>query len=139
MRVAIYANLFGIAACFTAAAQPAPSDKDQPSPMERASGAAQAQSSGTAPGMKVYVDPQTGAFLSEPPQGAAPPELSPAERNAFSTSHQGLSEEQNPIPGGGVRLNLQGRFQSPLTVTVGPDGKVTMQHRSADAPANDQK
>jgi hypothetical protein len=137
MRVVIYAKAFGLAACLSAAAQPAP--PDQPSATERPPGKAQLQPLETAPGMKVYVDPQTGAFLKEPPQGAAPPELSPVERNAFSTSHQGLVEEQNPAPGGGVRLNLQGRFQSPLTVTVGPDGKVTMEHRSLDAPANDKR
>ena len=139
MKAAIYAKLFSVAACFAAGAQPAPSYKNQPSPTENPPGGAQIEPPGTASGMKVFIDPQTGAFLQEPPTTGTPLELSPEDRNRFSTSHQGLVEEQNPVPGGGVRLDLQGRFRNPLTVTIGPDGNVTMQHRSPDAPANDQR
>jgi hypothetical protein len=32
------------------------------------------------------------------------------------------------VPGGGVKLDLQGRFHSPLAATIGPDGKLKMQH-----------
>ena len=32
------------------------------------------------------------------------------------------------MPGGGVKLDLQGRFQSPLIATVDENGKVRMQH-----------
>jgi hypothetical protein len=139
MRVAIYAKLFSIAACFAAGAQPAPSDKNQLSPAEHPPEGAQVEPPGNASGMKVFIDPQTGAFLQEPATTGTPLELSPEDRNRLSTSHQGLVEEQNPVPGGGVRLDLQGRFRNPLTVTIGPDGNVTMQHRQLDTPTGDTR
>ena len=89
--------------------------------------------------MKAFVDPQTGALTREPAPGTAPLELSPAEKNAFSTSHEGLVEVPSTVPGGGFKLDLQGRFQSPLTATVGPDGKVTTQHQHADGPSDGKK
>lgn len=70
----------------------------------------------TAPAMRVYVDPKTGAILHEPPQQIAPEELpTPA-----SQSGEGLVER--PAPGGGVMIDLQGRFMSPITATAAPDG-----------------
>jgi hypothetical protein len=92
-----------------------------------------------APGMKVYIDPQTGAFLSEPAPGTVPPAASAAERNAFSTSHQGLVEVPSSVPGGGVRLDIQGRFQSPLTAKVGSDGSIELDHGRLDVPSDDKK
>jgi hypothetical protein len=89
---------------------------------------------GANSGMKAYIDPQTGAFLSEPPPGTPPLQLSP---DAFSTSDQGLVG--TPLPGGGVKVDLQGRFRSPLTATVGPDGKVTITHQRPAAPPGDKK
>jgi hypothetical protein len=41
---------------------------------------------------------------------------------AFSRSSAGLVETRSP--GGGVMVDLQGRFQSPLIATVGTDGQV---------------
>ncbi len=79
-------------------------------------------------GMTVYVDPQTGAFVPEPAPGLEAVELSPQLRNALSTSHDGLIETASPLPGGGVRLDLQGRFQSPMVVTIDANGKLRMRH-----------
>src|SRR6266849_5933634 len=81
-----------------------------------------------APGMTIYVDPKTGAIVKEPAPGTVPLTLTPQLRNALSTSHQGLVEEVSPIPGGGIKLDLQGRFQNPLMVTIDGEGKVRMQH-----------
>jgi hypothetical protein len=78
--------------------------------------------------MKIYIDPQIGAILREPAPGTAPLQLSPELRNALSTSHQGLVEAPSSVPGGGVKVDLQGRFQSPLVVTIDSSGKVKMQH-----------
>jgi hypothetical protein len=80
-----------------------------------------------ASGMIIHIDPQTGEFGRTPAPGTVPLQLSPQERNAFSTSHQGLVEIPSSVPGGGVKLDLQGRFHSPLAVTVDPDGKLKMQ------------
>ena len=80
------------------------------------------------PGMVIYIDPQTGAILREPAPGTVPLQLTPQLLNALSTSHQGLVEAPSAVAGGGVMLDLQGRFQSPLFVTIDANGKVKMQH-----------
>lgn len=67
-------------------------------------------------GQWIHVDPQTGQRVP-PPAGRAAVTVDPA----FSTSHAGLVEQ--PAPGGGVMVDLQGRFRSAATATVGADGK----------------
>jgi hypothetical protein len=91
---------------------------------------------GGAPGMTIYIDPTTGALLSEPAPGSVPLQLTPQLQNAFSTSHQGLVE--TPAPGGGVKVDLQGRFRSPLMATTDANGKVRIQHLQ-ETPPDDAK
>jgi hypothetical protein len=79
-------------------------------------------------GQTVYIDPNTGEVLSAPAPGTQPLRLSPAERNALSTSHQGLVQVPSAIPGGGVKLDLQGRFQSPFIAIVAADGTASVNH-----------
>ena len=79
-----------------------------------------------SPGMTIEVDPSTGRILPGTPQTLPP--LSPAEQNAVSTSSEGLQELPVVGAAGGTKVNLQGRFQSPLMATVGPDGKVVVEH-----------
>lgn len=79
---------------------------------------------GSAEMMTAYVDPVTGRFVPTPPAGTVLP-LSKELRDAMSTSHEGLTEE--PLPGGGFKLDLRGRFQSATVATVGADGTVTWQ------------
>ncbi len=74
-----------------------------------------------AAGYWVYVDPETGARSARPPADAA---AAMAADPAFSTSGQGLVPR--PAPGGGEIIDLQGRFQSPTVLTVGPNGKVSV-------------
>ena len=131
-------SLLGVAACF---AVTAPAFSEEGSPFS--SGETQTGSGTSVPqppaekpaavpegaaGMKVYIDPKTGAILREPAPGTVPLQLTPREQNALSTSHQGLVEVPSSVPGGGVKLDLQGRFQSPLFVTIDANGKVKMQH-----------
>jgi hypothetical protein len=79
---------------------------------------------------RVFVDPETGELVS--PARAMPKQAPPANA-AFSTSHEGLVEEESPVPGGGVMVDLQGRFQSPLMVTLDSDGGVEFTHEHAAA------
>lgn len=79
-------------------------------------------------GMKVYLDPQTGALRDTPAPGTAPLILSPQEQNALSTYSGDLEQIPSSLPGGGVMVDLKGRFQSPLMATIGPDGKVRTFH-----------
>ena len=83
-------------------------------------------------GLRVHIDPQTGRLTKKPGTGI-PMQLSPAEVNALSTSHHGLVEALSPRSRGGVFINLQGRFQSPLVATVDETGKVTIHHLDADS------
>jgi hypothetical protein len=131
-------SLLGVGACFIVTVHPAFPEEGQ------AVLSGQPQTSGTsgpqppaekpaavpegASGMIIHIDPQTGELRKTPAPGAVPLQLSPQERNAFSTSHQGLVQVPSSVPGGGVKLDLQGRFQSPLVVTIDPDGKVKMHH-----------
>ncbi len=69
-------------------------------------------------GQWIHVDPQTGARTGAPADARAATAADPA----FSTSHDGLVER--PAPGGGVTVDLQGRFRSAVIATVGADGKV---------------
>jgi hypothetical protein len=79
-------------------------------------------------GMIGHTDPATGAIVKEAAPGSAPLVMNPAELNARSTSHQGLTEQMGTESGGGVMIDLKGRFQSPLIGSIGPDGKPRMGH-----------
>ena len=66
------------------------------------------------PGMKAYVDPSSGRLVPGPavPEPAAPlPPPAPP-----------LAEE--PAPGGGTMVRLNGQFMSNVVATVNPDGSV---------------
>ena len=133
-------RLLGVAACIAVTAQPAFSEEDPLVPSgqtQNGSGTSVPQPSAEKPaavpevaagGLRVYIDPQTGAIRQTPFPGSAPLQLTPREQNALSTSHEGLVEVPSALPGGGVKLDLQGRFQSPLIATIDATGKVKMQH-----------
>jgi len=93
----------------------------------------------TASAMTIHIDPVTGRLLKEPAPGSVSLQLPPQLQNALSTSHQGLVEVPSPKPGGGMMLDLQGRFQSPLMATIGADGKVSMHHLGEPAKSDDKK
>jgi hypothetical protein len=78
--------------------------------------------------MILHIDPKTGAVRNDPAPGTQPLVLSPAEREAASTSHEGLTEKPGTEPGGGVMLDLKGRFRSPLIGTIDETGKLRIQH-----------
>jgi hypothetical protein len=143
MKAARYAYTLGVAVCFAATGQVALS-QDASAPT-RAGASKEAQPPAEKPaavpgaGMKIHVDPQTGAVIPEPAPGTPPLELSPQERNALSTSHEGLTEVQSSVPGGGYSIDLQGRFQSPLTATIGPDGKARIGHEPLGTPSGEKK
>ncbi len=88
-------------------------DKATPSP------AANAQSPNA--GMRAYIDPDTGELLEQPPKGVEP----------LVTPSAVLPEPvqmEVPGPAGGVMVDVQGRFQTPLEATIGPDGKPVVRH-----------
>jgi hypothetical protein len=84
--------------------------------------AADDESAGAA-GYVVYLDPTTGNF-TDSPQGAAPLVFDAELQNALSTSSEGLEEVPSPFPGGGIFVDLQGRFQNTMIATIDSDGSV---------------
>jgi len=74
-----------------------------------------------AQGLRVYRDPQTGQ-IGPPPSDAAPPGLTAAERRMLNRSDQGLPPPRI-LPGGGVALDLRGRYRSMAVARVGPGGQ----------------
>jgi hypothetical protein len=140
----------GVVTCFTVSAQPAVPGEDQPAlsrqtetgvgtSVPQPPAVKPAAASEVTPGMMIHIDPQTGAILSAPAPGSVPLQLSPQLRDALSTSHQGLVEVPSSVPGGGAKVDLQGRFQSPLIATVGADGKLKMQHLGEPPESGDKK
>lgn len=85
---------------------------------------------------RAFVDPKTGRLGVPPAKGRRTEALAPSA--AFSTSDEGLVETLSPEPGGGVMVDLQGRFQSPLTITRDSDGNVRIEHVPS-VPASDGK
>jgi len=112
-----------------------PAAQAQQAPGANASQPAGAPATG---GMIIYVDPQTGQFVKGPAPGTVPLQLPPHLQNAFSTSDQGLVEELSPVPGGGVRVDLQGRFRSPVFATTDANGKLRILHpeQMPDSPSH---
>ncbi len=88
--------------------------------------------------MRVYIDPNTGE-IQEPPAGAPTAETTESLEKAFSTSSEGLVETPSPVPGGGVILDLQGRFRSPLVATQDADGKISIEHMPAVPGSGEKK
>jgi hypothetical protein len=132
-------SLLGVAVCIAVTGQSAYSEEGTAGSSPAAPPPAAekpAVPAGTS-GMTVYVDPQTGAILPEPAPGSVPLRLSPQEQSALSTSHEGLVEV--PVPGGGVKVDLQGRFQSPLVGTIDAHGKLQMQHLGESPESGDHK
>jgi hypothetical protein len=131
-------GLLGVAACFATPGPPASAEEDPPvssTPKQTGSDTNGSQPPADKPavpagasGMTVHIDPQTGRILREPAPGTVPLQLTPQQQNALSTSHQGLVEVPASEPGGGTKIDLQGRFQSPLAVTIDANGKLKMQH-----------
>lgn len=79
-------------------------------------------------GMTVHIDPVTGKFLSEPTPDSEPLVITPEIENAMSTSSEGLVEQVNPVKGGGVIMDLRGRFQSPLIIHQNTKKEIKIQH-----------
>jgi hypothetical protein len=141
-------SVFCAAAALIGAGQAAIGEENPPQPAESARAgppgaslppAEKAGPPAAAGGMMVHIDPRTGAIQRDPAPGTQPLQLSPQLRNAVSTSHQGLVEVPGAAPGGGVKVDLQGRFQSPLVMTIDPDGKARTQHLGEPPASGDRK
>jgi hypothetical protein len=84
-------------------------------------------------GLKVYIDPETGEFLDSPPE-KMPAEIQRTDEEAISTSIEELEQREVDLPGGGVMMDLKGRFHQYQTATKDADGNITIRC-TPNAPA----
>jgi len=71
-------------------------------------------------GMVVSIDPSRGTLNSNPELSD---EMKEALGRMVNTSSEGLVEQR--LADGTVLVDLQGRFQSAMVATIGPDGKLS--------------
>ena len=82
-----------------------------------------------APGVIVHIDPKTGEIIT-PPKGV-PGEVPQPPVDTTKKPQPELRQVPSPVPGGGVIIELDERFQTPLTATMDPDGNVKLEHKRA--------
>jgi len=73
-----------------------------------------------AAGLMAFRDPDTGEILPHPDPLSKQELQADALREMaewLSTSSKGLEKVESPVPGGGVMVDLRGRFQSAAVVT----------------------
>jgi len=68
-------------------------------------------------GQVIHLDPETGQPTVPGPDAALP-------GDGLSTSTEGLEVVPSELPGGGVKMDLQGRFQSTVVGAVGDSDSV---------------
>ena len=66
-------------------------------------------------GMEAHVDPLTGALVPEAVGPVRPAPALPAPA---------LPASELPAPGGGMMIDIRGRFMSSVVATVAPDGSL---------------
>jgi len=54
------------------------------------------------------------------------------EETAFITSGKGLTEKRSNVKGGGVQIDLEGRFRTPRTARIDSKGKAHIGHEPHD-------
>ena len=72
-------------------------------------------------GMVLTIDPSSGKFV----HGAQTTALQASLGEALSTSSEGLVEVKSPVAGGGVMVNLEGRFQNAMVIEMDANGNVS--------------
>lgn len=101
-------------------------------------GPASADDSGSGPpgtAMRMYRDPATGQ-LGSPPAGAFTG-ATDSQPQTRATALEDAGAEAVDLPGGGVKINLRGRYRSSVTRHLGPSGPLGHACATAAAPANE--
>ena len=93
----------------------------------KASTAAAQQQMRTDISQRATIDPETGEFVN-PPEQETPAASESIQPSALSISAETMEESSSPVPGGGVMIDLKGRFQSPVSATVERNGETTIEH-----------
>ena len=80
-------------------------------------------------GRNVFVDPKDGRILPRPNQARVPLQA----QNALSTSGEGLDEAPGKTKGGGMKVHLQGRFRSAISVSTDSSGRLITRCETTDS------
>ena len=91
-----------------------------------------------APGIVVYIDPQTGEFTNQP-SGRLPVQ---GPQQSLEKAGEPVSQPDeilSPVPGGGVAIHLGERGLTPLTATIDADGKLRLEHLPSLPDSSDNK
>ncbi|MEE4113191.1 MAG: hypothetical protein V2I40_10280 [Desulfobacteraceae bacterium] len=100
--------------------------------VEQAKTGAEAQKQAqTGMAQRATIDPQTGKLVN-PPVPGTPAASESLESSAFSTSTEAMEEMSSPVPGGGVMIDLKGRFKIPVRAIVEGNGNTTVEHVDRD-------
>jgi hypothetical protein len=86
----------------------------------------------TTGAQKAFIDPETGEFLT-PAENETPTTNVSVQPHALSNSAEEMEEEPSPVPGGGMMIDLKGRFHSPLSATIEDNGNTKIEHQANDA------
>lgn len=98
--------LIAVALCATVLTIPTPSPTDAPS-------------EGALSGLRVTVDPATGRIANDGTSKVA----DVSGPNLFTTSGEDLEVIPSPVEGGGIMIDLQGRFMNAHIATVDESGE----------------
>jgi len=77
-----------------------------------------------AAGYRIQLDFNGEITEEAPPADAA--ELTKALDEAVNTSSEGLFERPSPVAGGGMMMDLQGRFQTTATAAIDANGNLSV-------------
>ena len=90
------------------------------------------------PGMVVHIDPKTGEIIA--PSGATlSGQVSQPPLDASKKPLPELQQTLSPVPGGGVVIQLDERFMTPLTATIDADGKLRLEHSPTVSGSNEKE
>lgn len=84
--------------------------------------------------MRMYRDPATGQ-LGSPPAGSLTDSADQPQTRAAAVEDPGA--EAVELPGGGVKINLRGRYRSSVTRHLGPSGPMGHACTDVGAPTNE--
>jgi hypothetical protein len=90
------------------------------------------------PAIIVHIDPQTGRIIT-PPTTPLPGQVPQSPLDTAKQPLPQLQQTLSPVPGGGVMIQLDERFHTPLTATIDADGKVRFEHKPAVSGTNDKE
>ncbi|MGD8703417.1 MAG: hypothetical protein PVH26_13365 [Desulfosarcina sp.] len=81
---------------------------------------------------RATIDPETGALIARPQSDETATDAS-ASAETLSAPTAGddaeqLEEMPSPVAGGGMMIDLKGRFRNPISASVGADGKTSIAH-----------